>query len=171
MPNKRRCATCKSGCTRSAKLGYRLDQVQLVLLRLASTKFRVSQALRASAMSCRSQPTPGYPSLAARAVRPCGATRGRTIPGSPTTTWQKPDGFVRFLSPANRHARAGQPDTQRGGSCPASAPPLGRSDWLRRCPHDAQPRGVASSTSWATLAPYESFQSSDTDVISHESGW
>jgi hypothetical protein len=43
MPNKKRCATCKSGCTRSAKLDYRLDQVQLVLLRLASTKFRVNQ--------------------------------------------------------------------------------------------------------------------------------
>ena len=41
MPNKRSCATYKSGCTRSAQPGYRLDQFHLVLS-LASTKFRAS---------------------------------------------------------------------------------------------------------------------------------
>jgi hypothetical protein len=41
MPNKRSCAAYKSGCTRSAQPGYRLDPFPLVL-GLAPTKFRAS---------------------------------------------------------------------------------------------------------------------------------
>jgi hypothetical protein len=41
MANKRSCATYKSGCTRSAQPGYRLDPFHLAL-GLAPTKFRAS---------------------------------------------------------------------------------------------------------------------------------